>query len=359
MMNTQSGIEEDVVLTGQTQISQCLNGVFDAMALRCCVELRIADIISNHNRPTTLSEIATGIDSPSINIDGLERLMKFLVHKKVFNEIPQAEELEGERETLYAMNNCSKWLLSDAHLTLAPIVMSCTDPVMVSPLHVLSRAIKEGGTAFKMTHGEELYSFSLRNPKFNRIFNEDMACAAKINLDAIISSYRNGFLGMKGSVVDVGGGTGVAISEIVKAYPHLKGINFDLQHVISTAPTYDGVTHVAGDMFEAIPPVDTIFMKWILHNWSDDDCAKILTNCRKAIPKETGRVIIVEIVQQPKEDDAFSDTRFILDLSMLAYFSSGKERSEKEWKKLLGDCGFFRYNITKMPSLLSIIEAFP
>ena len=78
----------------------------------------------------------------------------------------------------------------------------------------------------------------------------------------------------------------------------------------------------------------TIFLfafQWILHNWSDDDCAKILTNCRKAIPKETGRVIIVEIVQQPKEDDAFRDTRFILDLSMLDYFSSGKERQEKEW----------------------------
>ena len=53
----------------------------------------------------------------------------------------------------------------------------------------------------------------------------------------------------------------------VKAYPHLKGINFDLQHVISTAPTYDGVTHVAGDMFEAIPPVDTIFMKVICMLW--------------------------------------------------------------------------------------------
>ncbi|CAH1453318.1 unnamed protein product [Lactuca virosa] len=88
-----------------------------------------------------------------------------------------------------------------------------------------------------------------------------MACTAKITMDAIISVYKGGFLGLKASVVDVGGGTGVAISEFVKTYPHLKGINFDLPHVISTAPTYDGVTHVVGDMFKAIPLAETIFMK--------------------------------------------------------------------------------------------------
>lgn len=132
---------------------------------------------------------------------------------------------------------------------------------MILPLHVLSQSINEGGTAFKIIHGEEMFNFSMINSDFNTVFNEGMACSAKITINAIMGSYKNGFLGLKGSVVDVGGGIGVAISEIVKAYPHLKGINFDLPHVISTAPTCDGVTHVAGDMFQAIPPAETIFMK--------------------------------------------------------------------------------------------------
>ena len=68
-------------------------------------------------------------------------------------------------------------------------------------------------------------------------------------------------LGSVGSLVDVGGGTGSVLAEIVKSYPHIKGINFDLPHVVAMAPIYDGITHVGGDMFEAIPNADAVFMK--------------------------------------------------------------------------------------------------
>ncbi|XP_076889153.1 xanthohumol 4-O-methyltransferase-like [Bidens hawaiensis] len=342
------------MLRGQAQILQYLYGALDGMAIRCCVELRIADIINNHGRPTTLSEISTAIDSPSVNIDGLRRLMMFLVHRKVFDMIVQSDK------PVYSLNYCSKWLLCDTNVTLAPLVMLRTNPIINLPLHVLSRSIKEGGSAFKAAHGEELFDFCLLNSEFNKVFNEGMACTTKITMDAIISNYKDGFLGLKGSVVDVGGGIGTAISEIVKAYPHLKGINFDLSHVISTAPTYDGkITHVAGDMFKYIPPTETIFLKWILHDWSDDDCIKILQNCRKALSKESGKLIIVDIVRQPITRDIFYDVRVTYDLVMFAHFSGGRERTEREWKRLLEEGGFGRHNIIKIPALQSIIEAFP
>ncbi|KAM0000907.1 putative (R,S)-reticuline 7-O-methyltransferase [Helianthus debilis subsp. tardiflorus] len=234
-MNTQNETDSDAMLRGQAQILQYIYGALDGMAIRCCVELHIADIINNHGRPTTLSELSTAIDSPSINVDGLRRLMTFLVNRKVFDEMVESEE--GKREPLYSLNYCSKWLLCDTNVTLAPLIMMRTDPVTNLPLHDRSKKV------------------------FNRVFNEAMACTATITTNAVISHYKDGFLGSKGSVVDVGGGTGIAISEIVKAYPHLKGINFDLSHVVSTAPKYDGVTHVAGDMFKSIPPAETIFMK--------------------------------------------------------------------------------------------------
>ncbi|KAL7596057.1 hypothetical protein Lser_V15G29989 [Lactuca serriola] len=356
-MNTQGGIEDNAALLGNAQIARYLFGSFDAMAIRCCVELGIADIISNYNRPTTLSEIATGINSPSVNVDGLGRLMRFLVHRKVFDELPQPED--GDGETVYSLNHYSNWLLSHTNVTMAPMVMFFTDPFMISPLRNLSRSIKEGDSAFKMTHGDDIFDFSLINSEFNKMFNNAMACTTKFTMDVIMSNYKNGFLGMKGTVVDVGGGTGGAISAIVKTYPHLKGINFDLPQVISNAPTHDDVTNVAGDMFQAIPPAETIFMKWILHNWSNDDCVKILQNCRKAIPMDTGKVIIVEIVQHPGQHDLLNDVRVPFDLTMFAYFSRGRERTEGEWKKLLEEGGFHRYKIIYIPEIVSIIEAFP
>ena len=37
-------------------------------------------------------------------------------------------------------------------------------------------------------------------------------------------------------------------------------------------------------------------VQWLLHNWSDEACVKILKNCRKAIPEKTGKVIIIDVV---------------------------------------------------------------
>lgn len=101
------------------------------------------------------------------------------------------------------------------------------------------------------------------------------------------------------------------------------------------------------------------FHQWILHDWNDEDCVKILKNCRKAIPEKTGKLIIAEVVLQPDGEGLFDNTGLAFDLLMIAHSSGGKERTEPEWKKLLVDGGFPRYKIIKIPSLLSIIEAYP
>ncbi|KAJ6379218.1 hypothetical protein OIU76_015939 [Salix suchowensis] len=123
---------------------------------------------------------------------------------------------------------------------------------------------------------------------------------------------------------------------------------------------YEGVSHVAGNMFETIPNADAIFMMRILHNWTDESCIEILRNCRKALPEKTGKLIIVDIVLQPDyHRDPLDDMRLTIDLVMLAVTSGGKERTEQEWKNLLEEGGFPRYKIIKIPALQSIIEAYP
>ena len=96
-----------------------------------------------------------------------------------------------------------------------------------------------------------------------------------------------------------------------------------------------------------------------MHDWNDEDCVKILKNCRNAIPEKSGKLIIAEVVLQPDGEGLFDNMGFVFDLVMIAHSSGGKERTEPEWKKLLEDGGFPRYQIIKIPSLLSIIEAYP
>lgn len=143
---------------------------------------------------------------------------------------------------------------------MAPMLLFQTHPLAMAPFHYFASCVKEGGYAFEKAHGKEIFEMASGDHEFNKIFNAGMQSMTEIITKAIISGYGDGFSSV-GSLVDVGGGTGAAVAEIVKAFPNIKGINFDLPHVVWTAPDYEGVSHVGGDMFESIPPADAIFIK--------------------------------------------------------------------------------------------------
>ncbi|KAM5580947.1 hypothetical protein ABKV19_010256 [Rosa sericea] len=245
-------------------------------------------------------------------------------------------------ETLYGLTHSSRWLLHDSELTLAPMVLMETNPTLMAPWHCFSQCVKQGGPcAFEKAHGRDIWQFFSENTEYNRLFNDGMVCTAKITMKAILAGYKGGFDDVA-TLMDVGGGIGSAVAQIVKLYPSIKGINFDLPHVVATAPVYHGVSHVGGDMFDEgnIPNADAIFMKWIMHDWSDSDCVKILKNSRNAIQERSGKVILVDIVLELNGDGMFDDKSLVCDLLMIAHASGGKERTESEWKNMLEQAGF-------------------
>ncbi|KAJ6693316.1 hypothetical protein OIU85_004117 [Salix viminalis] len=347
--------EAEAMFKSQVEISQLVLGFVDSMALKCAVELRLADIIHSHGRPISLSQIASGINSPSVDISYLARIMRYMVRKEIFTAHPPSDE----GETLFGLNQKSRLITHDSEGSLGSLITMQHNPLLLEPWHRLSQCIKEGGTAFSKVHGCELLDLVSQNPVVNRDFNEAMACTSKTIMRALLSHYKDGFNNIR-SLVDVAGGIGRNLAEVVRAYPLIKGINLDLPYVVATAPKYDGVSHVAGNMFEAIPYADAIFMKRTMHGWTDEACVKILRNCKKSIPQKTGKLIIVDIVLQTDyHRDPLDDVRMAMDLVMLVVASGGKERTEQEWKKLLEEGGFPRYKIIKIPALESIIEAYP
>ncbi|XP_038692453.1 xanthohumol 4-O-methyltransferase-like [Tripterygium wilfordii] len=352
-MGSQEG--DHTLLRGQAEVWQLMFGFADSMALKCAIELKVPDIIHSHDGPISLSEIASGFDSSHPDLAYLERVMRFLVRKQVFSVQKQA----NGGENLYGLTHISRWLLSDSNLSLnlSPMVMMENHPWQLAPWHCFARCVKEGGLAFEKAHGCGIWDLASQNPEFNNLFNDGLASTSKVVMSALTSQYKDGFEDVK-TLVDVGGGTGVGLAEIVKAYPHIKGINFDLPHVVATAPEYAGVSHIGGNMFDNIPNADAVFMKWILHDWGDEDCVKILKSCRKAIPEKTGKLVLVEIVVQQEEDAMFGNMDLVFDLLMIAH-TSGGERTESQWKKLLAEGGFPRYKIIRIPALPSIIEAYP
>ncbi|KAI3956684.1 hypothetical protein MKW98_022023 [Papaver atlanticum] len=293
----------------------------------------------------------------SPNVEYLTRIMRLLVHNRVFTSHQLHQQSD---EMLYDLTRSSKWLLKDSEFNLSNVVLFETDPILLKPWQYLGKCVRESGTfPFEEAYGCRIWEYAASNPQFNDFLNSALQGTISTVINEMLVAYKDGFNGIT-TLVDVGGSTGSMIAQIVAAYPHIQGINFDLPHAVAAAPDYPGVKHVGGDMFVHIPEADAIIMKSILHDWNDEYCATILKNCYKAISKKkNGKVILVEGVIQPGKDDTFDKVGLMFDLVMIAHASAGKERTEEEWKILLNNAGFPRYNIIKTTAFCSIIEAFP
>ena len=87
-----------------------------------------------------------------------------------------------------------------------------------------------------------------------------MACDARVLVPAMIHGCPEVFDGLS-RLVDVGGDNGITLKVLVKAFPWLRGINFDQPHVVYVAAVISGVENVRGDMFESVPMANAAFLK--------------------------------------------------------------------------------------------------
>ena len=94
-----------------------------------------------------------------------------------------------------------------------------------------------------------------------------------------------------------------------------------------------------------------------MHDWDDEDCVKILKQCRKAIPESGGKVIIVDMVVGSPAS-AYYEGQVVFDLLMMV-MTAGKERDEGEWRKIFVDAGFSRWETRPVLGSMALIELYP
>lgn len=102
------------------------------------------------------------------------------------------------------------------------------------------------------------------------------------------------------------------------------------------------------------------YVQWIFHDWGDEECIKLLKNCREAIPKEHGKVIIVDHVidEEGTKHDKFKDVGLMFDMLMMAQTNKGIERTLKEWEYVIKMAGFSSYIVKSIHAVQSVIVAF-
>ncbi|XP_030512760.1 caffeic acid 3-O-methyltransferase 1-like [Rhodamnia argentea] len=316
------------------------------MVLKTALELDLLEIMAKAGPGARISPSEIASQLPTENPDApaiLDRILRLLATNSIVSCTVQ-ELPDGRAERLYGVAPVCKFLTKNEDgVSVAPLCLMNHDKVLMESWYHLKDAILEGGVPFNKAYGMTAFEYPRTDPRFNQLFNKAMSDVSNITMKKVLETYK-GFEGLE-SVVDVGGGTGAVLNMIVSKYPTIKGINFDLPHVIANAPSYPGVEHVGGDMFVSVPTGDAIFMKWICHDWSDDHCLKFLKNCYNALP-EQGKVVVAECILPELPDTSFAaKVASQADLIMMAHNPGGKERTEKEFEALAEAAGFKGFRV--------------
>ncbi|PHU23582.1 Caffeic acid 3-O-methyltransferase [Capsicum chinense] len=232
------------------------------MVLKATVELDLLEIMAKSGPGAFISPSELAAQLPTKNPEApvmLDRMFRLLATYSVLNCTLRTLP-DGRVERLYSLAPVCKFLTKNGDgVSIAPILLMNQDKVLMESWYHLTDAVLDGGVQFNKAYGMTTFEYHGTDPRFNKVFNCGMSDHTTLFMKKILEDYT-GFEGLN-SIVDVGGGTGATVNMIVSKYPSIKGINFDLPHVIRDAPSYPGVEQVGGDMFVSVPKADAIFMK--------------------------------------------------------------------------------------------------
>ncbi|GJN25464.1 hypothetical protein PR202_gb13293 [Eleusine coracana subsp. coracana] len=332
-----------------------------SMALKCAVELGIPTAIHNLGGTTNLPDLVAALSLPANKLPHLRRLMRLLVTSGIFES--GNNNLTGET---YCLNPLS-WLLvegveAEDHTYQKYFVLSTVSKHYVDASLTLADWFKKDLSPPLPSPFEELHGVPLLHEKtaeldeeLDAIVREGVAAHDNLAMGTIIRECGEIFKGLQ-SLTDCSGADGTTARAIMKAYPHIKCNVLEQPQVVHTAPT-DGL---ALDIFKFVPPAQAVLLKLVLHFWNDDDCVKILEQCRKAIPsrEEGGKVIIIDTVLGPSLGPIMHEAQLLLDMLMFVN-THGRQRDENDFREIFTKAGFSDYKIVKKIGARGIIEVYP
>ncbi len=331
------------------RLIQIGSAYWQSRALYVATDLGIADSIGD-------GEMSNDViaDELKLHADYLYRLLRMLASIGVFEEC-------GERR--FRNNKLSHCLRSNSPQSVRDMVLLHNSPEMSRPwFEALGPALHNGEVPFVQTHGEELFDYLNHHPEYDRLFTGAME-----SVEALTGvDYLDDFdWGRFERIIDVGGSNGSKTLAILKRYPTLTAQVFDRPQVIEQAADYwrdkidaellARVTFTGGDMLEALPVAiserDIYLFSAIFHGMSDTQSGTILNRLRSACGTQRPTIAIIDCVAEAQHIDP---TIASFDMQMLIG-TSGRERSEAEWRTLFESEGFSLQEIIRLRSFASLL----
>ena len=323
---------------------QLASGSWIGQSVHVAAKLGIADLLEDGPKsPATLAE-ATGAHAGA-----LHRLLRALASLGIF-----AEDAEGR----FGLTP-----LADGLRTNAPGSLRAYSIMLGEDWHwrvwgELLHSVRTGQGAFEHVFGRNVFSYFGEHPEAAQVFNAAMTSRTGQETAAVTAAYD---WPTRGIIVDVGGGQGALLSTVLRQNPGVRGILFDVPHVIAAGRELIGAAGLgdrcelaAGDFFERVPPGgDLYLLKRVIHDWDDERAKAILCRCRAAMGKAS-RLLVIEHVLPPGNIPSWGK---LLDLQMLVLTPGGRERDEAGFRALLGSAGLRLERILPAGPTASLIEA--
>lgn len=333
-------------LPPHAQVIQMATAFWVSRAIYAAAQLGIADLLKEDAQDVEALAAATGTYAPA-----LRRVLRSLASVGLFKSDAQGR---------FSLTPLGAVLQSDAPGAARSTVIALSGTFFWEAWSEVLHSLQTGQTGIQQALGVSEYEYLATHPEEASHFNAAMIGYHGEEPSAIVDAYN--FSG-SGTVVDVGGGSGNLLGTILASNPNLRGVLFERPQVVPEAEANlkasgvaDRCAFVEGDFLEAVPEGgDVYIVSHCIHNWDERSCTEILSNCRRAmLPR--GRLLIVEAVIRGGDEP---DPAKILDLAMLVV-PGGQERTEDEYRTLLGKSGFrLTRVIPTRASTTSIIEAIP
>lgn len=325
------------------QLFQIASGYMPAACLYVATSLNIADRLANG--PVAMKELAA---TTGANEQALYRILRALASVGIFREVglryfentPSSEPL---RSGPGSARDLIHWAVDDFHFKIWG--------------HMLYSA-RTGKPAVDDVYAKPCFETFTENPEIAERFNAAMTGHSANIVPTVLAAYD--FSGIT-TLVDVAGGRGFALTSILKKYPAMRGVLFEMpdllesaQALIQQSGVQDRCTTHGGDFFSSIVEGgDAYYMQHVIHDWDDEKALIILENVRKAlVANKHGKVIIVDSVVKPGNAPDFAK---LLDLEMLL-MPGGRERTEEEFGHLLSAAGFMLNRVVPTAGTKSVIE---
>ena len=325
-------------------LMQIATGHMVASSLYGVLSIGIPDLLKSGSKSVAELAVTTGVHEGA-----LYRIMRALSAAGVFSENPART---------FSLTPVSEPLCKDAQDSMRQMALWLTLPFHFEVYGALSHSLHTGETVAEKLYGVPCFDYFAQNKEVNDVFNDAMTEVSANVIPAVLEAYDFGGLSGK-TLVDIAGGHGKVLTEILKKNSGVRGILFDLERVVTGAiPRIEsdglsGRCSVAfGDFFKAVPSGDAYIMKNIIHDWDDAHSLTILKNIHAAAAPGA-RLFLIEAVMAPGNEPHFAK---IVDLEMLL-LPGGCERTEQEYHDLLAQARFKLTRVVKTKSPLDLIEA--